>query len=123
MKPVSTLLHALGISVLTACAGTAPPNDVRREPITDELGHVIGHKSLVSDPENGEKVQVSTYYLPRYDNKGNVVGYDEPVPEGVVIRSLEGRRIGVRRHDLRSRAQNPSNEGVSIIVAPERRIE
>ena len=73
--------------------------------------------------ENGEKIQVSTYYIPRYDNKGNVVGYEEPVPEGVVIRSLEGRRIGVRRNDLRSRAQNPNNEGLSIIVSPDRHLE
>ena len=45
-----------------------------------------------------------------------MVAYEEPVPEGVVIHALDGRRIGVRYHDLRSRGSNQNNDGVTVTV-------
>jgi hypothetical protein len=37
---------------------------------------------------------------------------------GTLLRGLDGRRIGVRYGDLRSRASNPGSEGVTVIVSP-----
>jgi hypothetical protein len=41
---------------------------------------------------------------------------DISAPSGTVIRNLEGRRIGARYTDLRSRGTNPNAEGVGIII-------
>jgi hypothetical protein len=101
----SATLLALGLLLLTACAGS-PPAQRGTQPITNEQGHVIGHSQ-------GEAV---TYYTPRMDQRGVVVGYEEQVPEGAVIRSLDGRKIGVRYSDLRSRNYNANKSGISIMV-------
>ena len=101
----STMFLALGASLLIGCAGTPPAQRVS-QPITNEQGHVIGHKQ-------GEAV---IYYTPRMDHRGVVVGYEERVPEGAVIRSLDGRKIGVRYSDLRSRSYNANKDGISIMV-------
>jgi hypothetical protein len=93
------------VVLLSACASTAPAQRVT-QPITNEQGHVIGHKQ-------GEAV---TYYTPRVDQNGVLVGYEERVPEGAVIRNLDGRKIGVRYSDLRSRNYNSNKEGISIVV-------
>jgi hypothetical protein len=85
-------------------------------PIVNQQGHVVGHRDLKPDPRSGEPLAVPVYYTPRYDANGTVIAYEEPVPEGVVIRSLDGRRIGVRYHDLRSRGTNQNNEGVTVTV-------
>jgi len=34
------------------------------------------------------------------------------------LRNVDGRRIGIRYSDLRSRGTNPGGEGLSIIVNP-----
>lgn len=65
-------------------------------------GHVIGHKDFKPDPRSGEQLPVPVYYTPRYDAKGTVIAYEEPVPEGY--------------HDLRSRGTNQNNEGVTVTV-------
>src|SRR5438046_1478358 len=99
----STLVFT--VLLLTACASTAPAARVT-QPITNEQGHVIGHRQ-------GEAV---TYYTPRLDQNGAVVGYEERVPEGAVIRNLAGRKIGVRYSDLRGRNTNANKDGISIMV-------
>jgi len=93
------------VLLLTACAHTAPGQPVT-QPITNEQGHVIGHKQ-------GEVV---TYYKPRVDQNGVVVAYEEKVPEGAVIHGLDGRKLGVRYSDLRSRNYNSNKDGISIVV-------
>src|SRR5882672_10760246 len=111
----SATLMAFGVLLLAACAGTAPAQRVT-QPITNGQGHVIGHRQLLKDPASGQEREVVTYYTPRVDQKGVVVGYEERVPEGAVIRSVDGRKIGVRYSDLRSRAYNPNKDGISIVV-------
>jgi hypothetical protein len=61
-------------------------------------------------------VEQLTYYQPMHDEKGEIVGYQEPTRSGTVIRNLEGRRIGARYTDLRSRGTNPNAEGVGITI-------
>ena len=62
------------------------------------------------------QVEYVVDYTPRYDAKGELIGYEEPLPEGVQIRGLDGRRLGVRYRDLRGRGMNPAGEGVSVSV-------
>jgi hypothetical protein len=59
-------------------------------------------------------------YTPRLDAQGEVVGYEETSAQGgTVLRDVNGRRVGVRYNDLRSRGTNPQGQGVTVIVAPE----
>jgi len=99
------MLLAATVLLLTACAGT-PPAPRATQPITNEQGYVIGHR----------QGDVVTYYKPRVDEKGAVIGYEERVPDGTVIRGLDGRKIGVRYGDLRSRNTNSNREGISVTV-------
>jgi hypothetical protein len=57
--------------------------------------------------------------VPRLNEKGDVVGYEEPTPpRGTVLRGLDGRRVGLRYRDLRSRGTNPGGEGFTVIISP-----
>ena len=53
--------------------------------------------------------------MPRLEG-GKVVGYEERIRGGTVLRSLEGRKMGGRFIDLRSQGTNPGNKGLMIIV-------
>jgi hypothetical protein len=100
--------------LLAACA--APANrPVIHYPLTNDEGHVIGHKQVVSDLSSGSQVEEVTLYTPRYGEAGELIGYEEPVPNGAVLRALDGRRIGVRQVDMRSRATNQANPGITTL--------
>jgi hypothetical protein len=109
-------LLAFGVSFLAACAARVAPEQPDTEWITDAQGRVIGHKMLVKDTATGEERERAVYYVPRYDEKGQVVAYEESVPDGVIIRAPDGKKIGVRYRDLRTRGSNPSGGGVTITV-------
>jgi hypothetical protein len=91
------------------------------QPLKNARGHVIGHKETLRS--NGETLTRIALYVPRLED-GKVVGYEELVRGGAVLRNLEGRRVGGRFVDLRSQGTNPGNRGLTIIVhsrpAPER---
>ncbi|HYR35151.1 MAG TPA: hypothetical protein VEQ87_12745 [Burkholderiales bacterium] len=92
-----------------------------RQVLKNDEGHVIGQKEMLRDPETGQQFEEITYFTPRRDEKGTVIGYEEPLPPGYVVRDLQGRRIGVRYTDLRSRGTNPGSGGVTVIVNPPER--
>ena len=52
------------------------------------------------------------------DNSGALVGYEEKAKSGSIIRDLEGRIIGGRFADLRSRGTNARNQGLMIVMRP-----
>ncbi len=110
------------LAACTVMAGCAQPaveyRYVDTEPLKNEQGHVIGHKERLTDKETGEGFERITYYQPLYDEKGDLVGYQEPVRGGAVIRALDGRRLGARYVDLRSRGSNPGSGGVTITIQP-----
>jgi hypothetical protein len=89
--------------------------------LKNEQGHVVGQKEMLRDSSSGEQFEQSTYFTPRLDEKGSIVGYEEPLPPGYVVRDLQGRRVGVRYSDLRSRGTNPRSDGVTVIVNPAER--
>jgi hypothetical protein len=108
------LLAAL---VLAGCT-SVDYHYVSSQPVTNEKGHVIGQKELLSDARTGELVERVTLFNPRLDARGIVIGYEEPMPSGTVLRGLDGKRVGVRYMDLRSRGTNPRSEPVTVIVTP-----
>src|SRR4051812_17441722 len=118
MKNTLALVCLVALGMLVTACSTVEYKYVGagREAIKNVDGHVVGQKEMLRDAETGEQYEHVIYFTPRTDAKGTVVGYEEPLPPGVVLRDLEGRRIGVRYSDLRSRGTNPRSDGVTIIV-------
>lgn len=112
MKRVMMTL-AVGL-LAAACAGTVEYRYVGTEPLKNAQGHVIGHKELLQDTKTGESYEQVTMYEPLFNEKGDIYAYQEPTRGGVVIRALDGRRIGARYTDLRSRGSNPGSEGITV---------
>lgn len=108
----------LPLLLLSACAAPVEYRYARGGPelIKNEDGHVIGQKEMLRDAASGEQYENIIYFTPRRDESGKIVGYEEPMAPGVVLRDLNGRRVGVRYNDLRSRGTNPNNDGVTVII-------
>ena len=106
-------------ALLAACAApTGTYERVRQTNLKNDEGHVVGYVEVLRDVKTGEEVEREVNFAPRYDTQGTLIGYEEPLPEGVLIRSPDGRRVGVRYRDLRGRGMNPSGEGVSVTYPP-----
>jgi hypothetical protein len=109
------------VALVAACTTQRTYERVSLTSITNDEGHVVGHRELLRDVETNEQVENVVDYTPRYDSSGKLTGYEEPLREGVLIRTPDGRRIGVRYRDLRGRGVNPSGEGVSVTYPPTQR--
>ena len=120
MKPIRAVLPALLLA--GACSSLQEYRYVgERQMLKNDQGHIIGQKETLRDPTTGEQFEQVTYFTPRRDENGGIVGYEEPLPPGYVVRDLQGRRVGVRYTDLRSRGTNPGSGGVTVIVNPPER--
>jgi hypothetical protein len=102
--------------LLTACAGPEL-KPVGTHPLRNGDGHVIGHKQILLDVRHGGEIEEIVLYKPRLGAGGEIVGYEETVGEGAVLRDLDGRRIGMRQVDLRSRSSNPGNPGITTLFS------
>jgi len=116
MKPMTAILSLAFVA--SACSTVEYQYVGGRQSLKNEQGHVVGQKEMLRDASTGEQFEQITYFTPRRDAKGAVVGYEEPLPPGVVVRDLQGRRVGVRYTDLRSRGTNVRSDGVTVIVKP-----
>lgn len=118
MKRAQCIALLAAGAIVAACAPTVEYRHLGIDPLRNDQGHVIGHKETLADPKTGEQFEQVTHYEPMLDANGAVVAYKEPTRGGAVIRSLDGRRIGARYSDLRSRSTNPGNEGITITISP-----
>lgn len=105
-------------ALATGCAPTVEYRYVGTEPLKNDQGHVVGHKEMLADPKTGEQFEQITHYQPVLNEKGEIYAYEEATRGGAVIRGLDGRRIGARYTDLRSRGTNPGSEGITITILP-----
>lgn len=115
MRPTTTIT-ILALAMLAGGCSTVELKPLGTEVLRNAQGHVIGQKETLCDCRSGEKLARIALYLPRVDERGEVIGYEELVRGGSVLRDLNGRRIGGRWVDLRSRASNPGNKGLTILV-------
>jgi len=105
-------LAAGGCSVLEQSKSSAA---VGREDLKNAQGHVVGYKDVIRNAATGEEMQQIALFVPRTD-RGEIVGYEERVPGGTVLRDLNGKRIGGRYLDARSKGTNPQSKGLLIVV-------
>ena len=89
---------------------------VAREDLKNAQGHVVGYKELMRDARTGEELAQIALFVPRYSERGEIVGYEERVRGGTVLRDVNGKRIGGRWLDVRGRATNPQSKGLLIVV-------
>jgi hypothetical protein len=112
---MNTLIRIVLILALAGCS-TIDSKPVAREALKNPQGHVIGYKDLMRDERSGEELAQLTLFVPRLGEHGEIVGYEERVRGGTVLRDLNGKRIGARWLDVRSRGSNPQNKGLLIMV-------
>jgi len=100
------LLMVLVVAAGLAAGGCTTLTDYgsgRKEAVRNDQGYVIGHKELLRNEQTGEVIAQVSLYTPVLDNAGALIGYEEQARGGSIIRDLEGRSIGGRFSDLRSR--------------------
>ena len=99
--------RALIIAACFAIGGCTTMSDfgtsMRKESLRNDQGHVIGYKDMVRNERTGEVLAQISLYTPMRSESGEVVGYEEQSRGGAIIRDLNGRSIGSRFSDLRSR--------------------
>lgn len=92
---------------------------VRKESLTNDRGHVIGYKELLRNAQTGEVIAQVAMYTPVFGSSGELMGYEEHTRDGgAIIRDINGRAIGTRFSDLRSRSTNSKSKGVMIVFRP-----
>jgi hypothetical protein len=109
----AALLASGGCSTLSGDYGS-----VRKEALRNEQGHVIGYKEMLRSERTGEVLAQVQLYTPVTDSNGEIIGYEENARDGAIIRDLNGRTIGGRFADLRSRGTNAKNKGLMIVMRP-----
>jgi hypothetical protein len=88
---------------------------VGKESLRNDRGHVIGYKDLLRNERTGEILAQVSLYTPMLSDSGEIVGYEQQARDGAIIRDLNGRAIGGRFSDLRSRGTNSNNKGLTIV--------
>jgi hypothetical protein len=89
---------------------------VGREDLKNAQGHVVGYKDVMRNADTGEEIAQIALFVPRVGERGDIIGYEERVRGGSVLRDVNGKRIGGRWLDVRSRASNPQSKGLLIVV-------
>lgn len=117
MKLAKTIILALSLAAGGCSVLEYKP--VSKESLVNAQGHVIGHKEVLRDRRTGEHVAKAVLYVPRFGERGTIVAYEERVKGGAVLRDLNGKRIGNRWVDLRSRGTNARNSGLTIVFRPQ----
>ena len=110
MRLVKTILAGMTL-VLGGCSALEF-KPLRTENLKNADGHVIGYV------ERGEDIDKVVLFAPKLSESGRVVAYEERTKGGVVIRDVNGKRIGARYVDLRSRGSNAGNSGLTIVFMP-----
>ena len=113
---LTVLVMVCGLVALASGCSSVEWKQMSLQPLRDAQGHVVGQKELLCDCKSGERIARVALFEPRFDERGVLVGYEEKIRGGVQLRDLNGRRIGTRFADMRSRANNPHSKGLTIIV-------
>lgn len=106
-------------AALSGCSSLSEFGSMRKESLRNDQGHVIGYKEMLRNKNTGEVLAQMALFTPVRGEAGEVVGYEEQSRDGgAVIRDLEGRPIGSRWSDLRSRSTNNKSRGITVVFRP-----
>src|SRR5215218_318110 len=97
----TALIAALGLAGGCSVIEYKSTAAVGREDLKNAQGHVVGYKDVIR-AETGEEIAQIALFVPRIE-RGELVGYEERVRGGSVLRDLNGKRVGGRWIDARSR--------------------
>jgi hypothetical protein len=110
----TALIIALGLGFGGCSVMDSKP--VAREDLKNSQGHVVGYKDVIRSTATGEELAQIALFVPRTGERGEIIGYEERVRGGSVLRDVNGKRIGGRFVDARSRGTNPQSKGLLIVV-------
>ena len=111
-----TVLVMAAALLASGCSSIELKSLGKAEPLRNAQGHVVGHKEMLCDCSRGEDVARIQLYVPRVNDAGMIVGYEEPVKGQVsILRDLNGRVVGQRYVDLRSRMTNSGSRGLTYV--------
>lgn len=116
---MKTLISTAAVLALGLAAGGCAVLDTKsmaHEELRNAQGHVVGYKDMVRDRQTGEELAQIALFVPRFNDRGRLIGYEERVRGGSVLRDLNGKKIGGRWDDLRARGNNPNSRGLLIVV-------
>ena len=116
MKLAKTII--LGLALAAGGCSMMELKPLGTETLKNSQGHVIGYRERLCDCAAGEEFDRVVLFAPRYSERGRVVAYEERVKGGAVLHDLNGRRIGNRWVDLRSRGSNAHSGGLTIVFVP-----
>lgn len=108
----------LGLALAASGCSTMEFEPLGTESLKNPNGHVIGYRERLCDCAAGEEIDRVVLFTPRYSERGAVIAYEERVKGGAILRDLNGRRIGNRWVDLRSRGSNARSGGLTIVFVP-----
>jgi hypothetical protein len=110
MKALKRTAIILALGLAAGGCSVIETKSVAREDLKNAQGHVVGYKDMMRDNRTGEELSQIALFVPRVGERGAIIGYEERVRGGAVLRDLNGKRIGGRWHDVRS------GKGLMIVV-------
>src|SRR5258706_5052515 len=113
---IRTLVILAAGFALSGCATVNEFGSTGKQNVTDAQGNVAGFKQLLRNERTGEVAAQVRMFAPIHNDVGDLIGYEEQTQDGALIRDLDGRQVGARFHDLRSRSTNARNKGVTVII-------
>jgi hypothetical protein len=116
MNRFANTVRIAALAMLAGGCSVMETTPVTHEELRNAQGHVIGTKDIMRDARTGEELAQIALFVPRYNSRGELVGYEERVRGGTVLLDLNGRRIGNRWVDVRGRGTNPQSKGLLIVV-------
>jgi hypothetical protein len=115
MKALKRTALILALGFAAGGCSIIETKSVAREDLKNARGHVVGYKDVMRNNRTGEELAQIALFVPRME-RGEIVGYEERVRGGAVLRDLNGKRIGGRWADVRGRGNNPQSNGLQIVV-------
>jgi hypothetical protein len=67
------------------------------------------------DVGTGAVVERVEVYVVLLDSDGKLIGYEQRLKDGSIVRDIDGRPMGARYIDLRSRGTNPRSSGLLLL--------
>jgi len=115
---MTKILMVAACFAIGGCSTMTEYGSAGKEGLRNEQGHLIGYKELLRNERTGEVMAQIALFTPMRGASGEIVGYEEPARDGAIIRDLDGRNIGGRFSDLRSRGTNSKSKGLTIVFRP-----